>query len=51
MYQKTRLFVIAVLVFVLTACGAGGSGELGVNNVWARPGLADGNSAVFFCHR
>jgi len=45
---KARLFVIAVLAFVLVACRAGGSGELGVNDVWARPGLAGGNSAAFF---
>jgi copper(I)-binding protein len=45
---KVRLFVVAALAFVLAACGAGGSGELGVNDVWARPGLTEGNSAVFF---
>ena len=49
MFSKARLyFVVIASVLVLTACGAGGSGELGVNDVWARPGLADGNSAVFF---
>ena len=48
MFGKVRLFVLSVLAFVLVACGAGGSGELGVNDIWARPGLADGNSAVFF---
>jgi len=48
MFGKVRLFVFAGLAFVLAACGASGSGELGVNDVWARPGLADGNSAVFF---
>lgn len=47
--SQARLYVVFVLVvLVLTACGASGSGELGVNDVWARPGLADGNSAVFF---
>ena len=45
---KARLFVIVVLAFVLVACRAGGSGELEVNDVWARPGLAGGNSAAFF---
>jgi len=48
MFGNVRLFVFAVIAFVLAACGASGSGELGVNDVWARPGLADGNSAVFF---
>ena len=46
---KARLYVVfAVLAFVVAACGASGSGELQVNDVWARPGLAGGNSAVFF---
>ena len=48
MFGNVRLFLFAVIAFVLAACGASGSGELGVNDVWARPGLADGNSAVFF---
>ena len=46
---NARLYVVfAVLAFVVAACGASGSGELQVNDVWARPGLAGGNSAVFF---
>ena len=46
---NVRLYVVfTVLAFVLAACGASGSGELQVNDVWARPGLAGGNSAVFF---
>jgi len=48
MFGKVRWFVFASLAIVLAACGASGSGELGVNDVWARPGLADGNSGVFF---
>jgi copper(I)-binding protein len=48
MINIARLFVVTLVAFLLVACGAGGSGELGVNDVWARPGLADGNSAVFF---
>lgn len=43
-----RYIYIALFGFVLVACAAGGSGELQVNDVWARPGLANGNSAVFF---
>jgi copper(I)-binding protein len=47
--SQVRLHVVFVLLaLMLAACGASGSGELGVNDVWARPGLADGNSAVFF---
>ena len=47
--SKVRsMFLFVALTLVLAACGAGGSGELQVNDVWARPGLADGNSAVFF---
>jgi copper(I)-binding protein len=46
---KVRLsFVIAILAAVLAACGAAGSGEFQVNDVWARPGLAGGNGAIFF---
>ena len=47
--SEVRLyFAFVVLALVLAACTASGSGELGVNDVWARPGLAEGNSAVFF---
>ena len=46
--SKVRLFVVFVVVaLTLAACGAG-AGEFQVNDVWARPGLAGGNSAVFF---
>ena len=48
MFQVRSFVVFVTLAFLVTACGAGGSGELGVNDVWARPGLAGGNSAVFF---
>lgn len=47
--SKVRLsFVFAFLAGVLAACGAAGSGEFQVIEVWARPGLAGGNSAIFF---
>jgi len=47
--SKVRLsFVFAFLAGVLAACGAAGSGEFQVTEVWARPGLAGGNSAIFF---
>jgi copper(I)-binding protein len=46
---KARLyFIFIALTLALTACGVAGSGELGVNDIWARSGLAEGNSAVFF---
>jgi copper(I)-binding protein len=49
MMSKVRLsFVFAFLAGVLAACGAAGSGEFQVTEVWARPGLAGGNSAIFF---
>ena len=48
MFKVRLLVVFAALALVLAACGAGGSGELQVNDVWARPGLAEGNSAVYF---
>ena len=47
--SKVRLsFVFTILAALLAACGAAGSGELQVNDVWARPGLAGGNGAIFF---
>ncbi|MBN1453306.1 MAG: copper chaperone PCu(A)C [Anaerolineales bacterium] len=47
--SKVRLsFVFAILAGVLAACGAAGSGKFQVTEVWARPGLAGGNGAVFF---
>jgi copper(I)-binding protein len=49
MMSKVRLsFFFAILAVVLAACAASGSGELQVNDVWARPGLAGGNGAIFF---
>jgi copper(I)-binding protein len=47
--MKTRLlFVFVIFAGVLAACSAAGSGELQVNDIWARPGLAGGNGGVFF---
>lgn len=46
---KIRLFVlIASFAIFLAACGSVGDGTLQVKDAWARPGLAGGNSAVFF---
>jgi copper(I)-binding protein len=45
--MKTRLlFVFVIFAGVLAACLAAGSGELQVNDIWARPGLAGGNGGV-----
>jgi len=46
---KSR-FIVLILVFasLLAACGSVNNNTLQVNDVWARPALADGNSAVFF---
>jgi len=47
--SKVRLsFFFTILAVVLAACAAAGSGELQVNDIWARPGLAGGNGAIFF---
>lgn len=46
---KSRFFVlILVIASLLSACGSANDNTLQVNDVWARPALADGNSAVFF---
>ena len=47
MFKVWVIVVFTALALVLAACGAGGS-ELQVSDAWARPGLAGGNSAVFF---
>ena len=47
--SKVRLFFfVAILSVLLVACGSAGDGSLQVKDVWARPALADGNSAAFF---
>lgn len=46
--SNIRFVVSIVFVLVLAACGAAGSGQFQVRDAWARPGLAGGNSAVFF---
>jgi len=46
---KTRFLVgICAVVSLLAACAPAAGGELQVSDVWARPGLAGGNSAVYF---
>jgi len=47
--SKVRLFFFVVILSVLlVACGSAGGGSLQVKDAWARPSLADGNSAAFF---
>ena len=45
---RVRVVFVMLIAFALTACAAGQTAELQVNRVWARPGLAGGNSGVFF---
>ncbi|MCB2179954.1 copper chaperone PCu(A)C [bacterium] len=48
--MNKKILIGALLLFILpilTACGGGGD-NLVVKDVWARPGIAGGNSAVFF---
>jgi copper(I)-binding protein len=48
MYRKNMLRLFYLLIFgSLAACTSTG-GELVVLDVWARPGIAGGNSAVYF---
>jgi copper(I)-binding protein len=43
-----RLIFISSLILALLLSACGGSNTLTVTNVWARPGNADGNSAIYF---
>jgi len=40
--------IFVVLIALLAACVPSDAGSLQVNSVWARPGLAGGNSAAYF---
>jgi len=46
--MKSKFFypLILITLFVLPACSA--QPDLSVSQVWARPGIADGNTGVFF---
>lgn len=48
--KKNLIFLIsAVLTVFLTACKApAGNDSLQVNDIWARPSLAEGNGAAYF---
>jgi copper(I)-binding protein len=48
MFKVRFLIGIFALAAMLAACSPDGGQALQVTDVWARPGLADGNSAVFF---
>lgn len=46
--SKVRLLVVfSVLATILAACNSEGK-QIQVSEIWARPGLAGGNSAVYF---
>jgi periplasmic copper chaperone A len=47
LYRVRFLFFFAALATLLYACAPAG-GQLEVADVWARPGLAGGTSAVYF---
>jgi periplasmic copper chaperone A len=46
----TRMFVILAALITFTACASSPAQtqELSITNAWARPGIAGGNSAVYF---
>ncbi|MGD8404907.1 MAG: copper chaperone PCu(A)C [Anaerolineales bacterium] len=48
MFNSRFVFLILVLASLLVACGSVNDQILHVNDIWARPALADGNSAVYF---
>lgn len=47
MFKVRFLVVFLALIAILVAC-APADGRLQVSDIWARPGLASGNSAVYF---
>jgi copper(I)-binding protein len=48
MSRSRFLILFITLAAVLVACASPDNQELQVTGVWARPGLAGGNSAIFF---
>jgi copper(I)-binding protein len=49
--SSTKVFALAVFLVMavfLAACGSASGQTLQVTGAWARPGLVDGNSAVYF---
>jgi copper(I)-binding protein len=47
MIKNTKyILVLLVSMLLVSACSSGG--ELSVKDAWARPGMAGGNSAVYF---
>ena len=47
LFKARFLVVFSALAAILVACGPA-DGQLRVSDIWARPGLAGGNSAVYF---
>lgn len=48
MFKARFISVFVLLGLFIAACNARGSGELQAMDIWARPGLEGGNSAIFF---
>jgi periplasmic copper chaperone A len=48
LFKIRYIIVLLALAFALGACAPAEAGNLQVKDVWARPGLAGGNSAVYF---
>jgi copper(I)-binding protein len=46
MKRLLPLSIILIITLALSACGA--QQELTVSDIWARPGIAEGNTGVFF---
>ena len=47
MRQKSKYLGLLIVLFMFLV-GCGSQGEVEFSDIWARPGLKDGNSAVFF---
>jgi len=48
MSKFRKVFSYFALLLTLAGCGTAKTSALKVSDVWARPGLAGGNSAIFF---
>jgi len=49
MLKTLSLFAIAISILFLAACAApAGNDSLEINDIWARPSLAEGNGVVYF---
>jgi copper(I)-binding protein len=46
--MKRSFLAIGILAFILSACGAGATGDIEVHNAWVRPAPQSENAAVYF---